>query len=85
MCCHPCAETRAQGAFVTKPDNRISRFLKMLLREMPGQLAAVRAANLAAALALSDAPPSGDNPPPTAPSLLERHRTIADLQVCGCC
>ncbi len=38
VCVLRTTEARAAGAFVTKPDNKISRVLKSLLRDMPQQI-----------------------------------------------
>jgi hypothetical protein len=39
---------------VTQPNNKLSRILKALLKEVPAQLAAINAASMAASLAMAD-------------------------------
>lgn len=39
---------------VTQPNNKLSRVLKAMLKELPGQMRAINAAGLASSLALSD-------------------------------
>ncbi|KAF5837475.1 hypothetical protein DUNSADRAFT_4277 [Dunaliella salina] len=46
---------RSLGAFVTKPDNKVSRVLKQLLAEVPAAMEGISAASLAASLALAQA------------------------------
>jgi hypothetical protein len=47
-----CAEARS--VVVTQPNNKLSRILKALLKEVPAQLAAINAASMAASLAMAD-------------------------------
>ncbi|KAF6253870.1 hypothetical protein COO60DRAFT_1642856 [Scenedesmus sp. NREL 46B-D3] len=44
----------ARSVVVTQPNNKLSRTLKALLKEVPGQLAAINAASMAASLAMAD-------------------------------
>jgi hypothetical protein len=64
---------------VTKPDNKVSRVLKALLREAPAALQEVAAASLAASLALSLLK-EGEPAPAMGNRLNERHRVIRALQ-----
>eukprot|EP00198_Chlamydomonas_reinhardtii_P008597 XP_001697934.1 predicted protein [Chlamydomonas reinhardtii] len=72
------SQARAAGAFVTKPDNRVSRLLKNLLREMPKTSEAIAAASLAASAALAEA--AGKGPLEAPQHLGERHNLITGLQ-----
>lgn len=76
-------EARSLGAFVTKPDNKVSRILKVLLRELPEAMEQVAAASLAASLALAEAP-EGAAPDPAGNRLTDRHKLIQALQVGEC-
>jgi hypothetical protein len=49
MCC-----TEARSVVVTQPNNKLSRVLKGLLKELPGQMRAINAAGLVASLAMND-------------------------------
>jgi hypothetical protein len=44
----------ARSVVVTQPNNKLSRILKALLKEVPAQLAAINAASMAASLAMAD-------------------------------
>jgi len=44
----------ARSVVVTQPNNKLSRVLKAMLKELPGQMRAINAAGLASSLALSD-------------------------------
>ncbi|KAF6253850.1 hypothetical protein COO60DRAFT_1463007 [Scenedesmus sp. NREL 46B-D3] len=46
--------SQARSVVVTQPNNKLSRTLKALLKEVPGQLAAINAASMAASLAMAD-------------------------------
>ncbi|KAG2484062.1 hypothetical protein HYH03_017082 [Edaphochlamys debaryana] len=72
------SQARAAGAFVTRPDNKVSRLLKTLLKEMPKAHEAIGLASLAASDALAETAGKG---PTEAPQYLgERHKLIAGLQ-----
>ena len=83
-CCLPVpppthTESRSSAAYVTKPDNHISRVLKELLAQVPAALDQVAIASLGASLALAGMP---QDTPGDAPSRLgERHKYIVELQV----
>lgn len=47
-----CAEARS--VVVTQPNNKLSRVLKTMLKELPAQMRAINAAGLASSLAMSD-------------------------------
>ncbi|KAG2451720.1 hypothetical protein HYH02_003500 [Chlamydomonas schloesseri] len=72
------SQARAAGAYVTKPDNKVSRLLKNLLREMPKTCEAIAAASLAASAALAEA--AGKGPLEAPQHLGERHNLITGLQ-----
>ncbi|GFR45894.1 hypothetical protein Agub_g7350 [Astrephomene gubernaculifera] len=72
------SNARAAGAFLTRPDNKVSRLLKGLLREMPQVSEALSAASLAASAALAEAGARGPTQPPQ--HLGERHKLITGLQ-----
>jgi hypothetical protein len=53
LCC-VCCNAEARSVVVTQPNNKLSRILKALLKEVPAQLAAINAASMAASLAMAD-------------------------------
>lgn len=57
---------------VTQPNNKLSRILKALLKEVPAQLAAINAASLAASLAMADVNLAGIAAPAAAEAARER-------------
>uniref|UniRef100_A0A7S3R2T6 C2 domain-containing protein n=1 Tax=Dunaliella tertiolecta TaxID=3047 RepID=A0A7S3R2T6_DUNTE len=74
---------RSLGAFVTKPDNKVSRVLKQLLAEVPAAMEGISAASLAASLALAQAQAQGLLPggiEAGGSRLGERHQAISALQ-----
>ncbi|KAJ9514810.1 hypothetical protein QJQ45_028482, partial [Haematococcus lacustris] len=72
-------KARALGAFLTKPDNKVSRLLRALLKDMPGAMESIAAANLASSLALA-AQAEGAAPAAADTGLGDRHRVIKGLQ-----
>lgn len=50
--CAVCAEARS--VVVTQPNNKLSRVLKTMLKDLPAQMRAINAAGLASSLAMSD-------------------------------
>jgi hypothetical protein len=50
----PCCRAEARNVVVTQPNNKLSRILKALLKEVPAQLAAINTASMAASLAMAD-------------------------------
>eukprot|EP00798_Chlamydomonas_sp_ICE-L_P015518 gene15518-21607_t len=76
---------RGIGAFITKPDNKVSRVLRSLLVKTPAAMEAISSASLAANLVLAQLAPQGGALAPeetneVAARLDARHRAIATLQ-----
>ncbi|GLC45379.1 hypothetical protein PLESTM_001726300, partial [Pleodorina starrii] len=72
------ALSKARSTFVTKPDNKVSRMLKSLLKEMREVHERIAAASLKASAELAE---SGGKGPTEAPAYLsERHKLIQGLQ-----
>ncbi|GLI71606.1 hypothetical protein VaNZ11_016870 [Volvox africanus] len=72
------ALSKARSTFVTKPDNKVSRLLKSLLREMREVHEKIAAASLKASAELAE---TGGQGPTDAPAYLgERHKLIQGLQ-----
>ncbi|GIL90780.1 hypothetical protein Vretifemale_18510, partial [Volvox reticuliferus] len=72
------ALSKARSTFVTKPDNKVSRLLKSLLKEMREIHEKIAAASLKASAELAE---TGGQGPTDAPAYLgERHKLIQGLQ-----
>jgi hypothetical protein len=50
----PACPAEARSVVVTQPNNKLSRVLKTMLKELPAQMRAINAAGLASSLAMSD-------------------------------
>lgn len=71
---------------VTQPNNKLSRVLKALLKEVPVQMNAINSASLAASMAMSDnlAAVAGQGAADVAQQRLQqRLQLIQSLQVCS--
>lgn len=52
--CLPSPLAEARSVVVTQPNNKLSRVLKTMLKELPAQMRAINAAGLVSSLAMSD-------------------------------
>lgn len=78
--------TEARSVVVTQPNNKLSRVLKSMLRELPAQMRAINAAGLASSMAMSDvvAAVAGPSAAEEAREQLQRRlQMVRALQVCS--
>lgn len=78
--------TEARSVVVTQPNNKLSRVLKSMLRELPAQMRAINAAGLASSMAMSDvvAAVAGPSTAEVAQEQLQRRlQMVRTLQVCS--
>jgi hypothetical protein len=75
----------ARSVVVTQPNNKLSRVLKALLKEVPAALEAINSASLAASLAMADAAALSASPDAVDAAvrlMQQRLQLMQQLQVC---